>query len=65
VSEKLFPAMPLGKRKNLIGGSSSLVLSQLKKKHPSGNLKFDYLVFRHFPKLKITYFNEKNPFNFS
>jgi len=41
----------------------SSVLSQYKKYHPSGNLKFYNLDI--FKKLKIAYFSEKNPFNFS
>jgi len=42
----------------------SSVLSQFKKYHPSGNLKFNYLGI--FQSLKFAYFNgEKNLFNFS
>jgi len=41
----------------------SSVLSQLKKYHPSGNLKFDILGF--FQSLKFCNLMEKNPFFFS
>jgi len=38
------PAMPLGTRKkNILEDLFSSVLSQFKKYHPSGNLKFNYL----------------------
>jgi len=38
-------------------------LSQLKKYHPSENLKFNNL--SHFSRLEISYFNGKNTSNFS
>jgi len=41
----------------------SSVLSQLKKYHPYGNLKFNYLGI--FQSLKLRILMEKNPFNFS
>jgi len=37
-------------------------LSQFKKYHPSGNLKFNNL--GNFSKLKIAYFSGKNPSNY-
>jgi len=47
------PAMPFRNRKNILGDLSSSVLSQFKKYHPSGNLKFNYLgIFQNF-KLRI------------
>jgi len=55
--------MPLGNRKNILKDLFSSVLSQFKKYHAPGKLKFSYL--GHSPKLKIAYFNEKNTFNYS
>jgi len=44
----------------------SSLLSQFKKYHPSGNLKFNNnLIISAFPKLEIAYFSGKNPSNFS
>ena len=37
------PAMPIGNRKNIYEVLFSSVLSQFKKYHPPGNLKFNYL----------------------
>jgi len=43
------PAMPLGNRKNILEVLFSSVLSQFKKYHPSGNLKFNNLgIFQSF-----------------
>jgi len=50
-------------KKNILEDLLSSVLSQFKKYHPSGNLKFNYLdIFRS---LKLHSLMEKNPFNFS
>jgi len=47
--------MPLGNRiKYFRGFFQVCILSQFKKYHPSGNVKFNYL---GIPKLKIAYFN--------
>ena len=48
------PAMPFGKRKkNILEYLFSSVLSQFKKYHPSGNLKFNYLGIFQSLKLRI------------
>jgi len=45
--------MPFGNRKNILEDLFSAVLSQFKKYHPSGNLKFDYLGIFLSLKLRI------------
>jgi len=55
--------MPFGNRKIILEDLFGSVLSQFKKYHPSGNLKCNNLGI--FSKLKIAYFNGKNPSNFS
>jgi len=57
------PAMPFGNRKNTSEDLLISVLSQLKKNHSSGNLKFNYLGI--FQSLKLHILMEKNPFHFS
>ena len=56
------PAMPLGNRKKIEDLFSS-VLSQFKKYHPSGNLKFYNLGI--LKSLNLGILVEKNPSNFS
>jgi len=54
------PAMPFGNRKKIFLRIFSV--------HNSKNItpwKPEIQLFRHFPKLKIAYFNGNNPFNFS
>jgi len=46
--------MPFGNRKNILEDLFSLVLSQFKKYHPSGNLKFNYLGIFQSLKLLIS-----------
>jgi len=56
------PAMPFGNRKkNILQDLFSLVLSQFKKYHPSGNLKFYSLGILQSLKFRIL----KNTSNFS
>jgi len=57
------PAMPFGYRKNILEDLFSLVFSQFKKFHSSGNLKFNNLSISQ--NLKLPILMEKNPFNFS
>jgi len=58
------PAMSFENRKNkYIRGSFQFSIVTMQKISPPW--KPEILLFRHFPKLKIEYFNEKNPFNFS
>jgi len=48
------PAMPFGKKKkNILEDLFTSVLSQFKKYHPSGNLKFNYLGIFQSSKLRI------------
>jgi len=47
------PAMPFGNRKNILEDLFSSVLSQFKKYHPSGNLKFLKLGILKSLKLRI------------
>jgi len=48
------PTMPFGDRKkNILEDLFSSVLSQLKKYHPSGNLKFNYIGISQSLKLRI------------
>jgi len=47
------PAMPFGNRKKYFRALFSSVLSQCKKYHPSGNLKFNYLGIFQSLKLHI------------
>jgi len=54
--------MPFGNRKNILEDLLSSVLLQLKKYHPSGNMKFNYLDI--FQSLKLHISIEKNSFNF-
>jgi len=56
------PAIPFKNGKFYFRGSFS-VLSQLKKHHTSGNLKFNYLGI--FQRLKLRILKEKNRFHFS
>jgi len=49
--------MPSGNRKNILDDLFGSVLSQSKKYHPSGNLKFKYL--RIFQSLKLRISMEK------
>jgi len=51
------PAMPFGNKKNILEDLFSSVLSQFKKYHPPGSLKFNYLVI--FQSLKLRVFMEK------
>jgi len=55
--------MPFGNRKNILEDLSSSVLSQLKKYHPSENLKFYNLGILKSLKLRILV--KKDPSNFS
>jgi len=56
--------MPFGNRKkNIFEDPLSLVLSNFKKYHPSGNLNFRILGISQSLKFRILM--EKNPFNFS
>jgi len=56
--------VPLGNReKNILEDLFSSVLSQFKKYHPSGNLKFNNLGI--YKSLKFRISMEKNPSNFS
>jgi len=55
--------MPLGKRKIILEDLFSSVLSQFKKYHSSGNLKFNNL--GSFLSSKFRIFLGKNPSNFS
>jgi len=50
--------MPFGKRKKYFRGVFSSVLSQFKKYHPSGNLKFNNLGI--FQSLKLRIFMENS-----
>jgi len=50
--------MPFDNRKNILEDLFSSVLSQLKKYHPSGNLKFNYLGI--FQSLKLRILMEKS-----
>jgi len=50
-------------KKNILVDLFSSILSQFKKYHPSGNLKFDNLDI--FQSLGIAYLNGKSPSNFS
>jgi len=45
--------MPFGNRKNILEDLFSSVLSQFKKYHPSGNLKFNYLGISQSLNLRI------------
>jgi len=55
--------MPFGNKKNIFEDLFSSVLSQLKKYHPTGNLKFNNLGILQSLKLRILV--EKNPSYFS
>jgi len=58
------PSGPVRQQKeNSLEGLFSSVLSQFKKYHPSGNLKFNNLGI--FLKLKIAYHSGKKPLNLS
>jgi len=57
------PAMPFGNRKKYFRGSFQFSIVTIQK--ISSPWKPEILLFRHFPKLKIAYFNGKNPFHFS
>jgi len=57
------PAMPFGNRKKYLRGSFQFSLATIQKNISPCIPEIQ--LFRHFPKLKIAYFNGKNPFNFS
>jgi len=57
------PSEAVWKQKKKLEDLFSAVLSQLKKYHSPGNLKFNYLGIFQGLKLRISI--EKNPFNFS
>jgi len=52
-----------GNRKKYFRGSFQFSIVTIQKKSPSW--KPEILLFKHFPKLKIAYFNGENPLNFS
>jgi len=55
--------MPFGIRKKYFRGSFKFSIVIIQKISPLW--KPGISLFRHFPKLKIAYFNGKNPLNFS
>jgi len=55
--------MPFGNRKNIVEDLFKSLLSQFKKYHPSGNLKFNNLSI--FQSLELRILMEKIPCNFS
>jgi len=47
-------AMPFGNRKKYFSGSFQFIIAFIKKNHPSGNLKFNYLGIFQSLKLRIS-----------
>jgi len=56
------PTMPFGNRQKYFRGAFKFSIVTIQRISPPWKPEIE--LFRHFPKLKIAYFNGKNPFNF-